>query len=189
MYIERNDYSATKLVKLGESQKARAAGCGKARGIISASGDQCTDPTCDICIKAKPHDDDEVYEAQSFVPIRSTSEPDAKPDEDELGDTKNLANLAQVVFDKFKVSLQDFELLFPALVPAFGLKSKEWSWLRSDSLEDVNWSLTAFDSLQLEKRTKHLVESLVKGHKSKMATAFDDVIPGKGQGLVFLLHG
>ncbi|KAK3334385.1 hypothetical protein B0H65DRAFT_593015 [Neurospora tetraspora] len=36
--------------------------------------------------------------------------------------------------------------------------------------------------------TKDMVEALVKGHKSK-GVVFDDVIAGKGQGLIFLLHG
>jgi len=190
MYIERGDYSATSLVKLGDNQKSQAAGArGKARGIISTSDASCADPTCKTCTKEMPGHVDEVYEAESFVPAKPAADPHVKTKMDKPNDTSNLVNLAQVVVDRFKISLHDFELLFPALVPAFGLKSKGWTWLLSDLLEDVGWSLEAFSSLQLERSTKHLVASLVKGHKSKLATVFDDVIPGKGQGLVFLLHG
>ncbi|CAG9981746.1 unnamed protein product [Clonostachys byssicola] len=189
MYVQRNEDSTTELIKLGDNQKVQAAGArGKARGIISISDERCADPTCKTCMKNMSHGD-EVYEAASFAPVRPTADPDTITNGDKLDDINNLANLAQLVINRFKISLEDFSLLFPALVPAFGLKSKEWLWLCSDSLQDVNWSLTAFDSLQLESRTKDLIECLVKGHMSKLATAFDDVIPGKGQGLVFLLHG
>lgn len=100
----------------------------------------------------------------------------------------DLAGLSEAVGEIFNVSNEHFNLLFPALIPAFGLKKKKWLWVLSDHLQDVAWNMVAFDSLQLEKTTKHLVQALVKGHKAN-STAFDDVVSGKGQGLVFLLHG
>ncbi|KAM5342128.1 hypothetical protein ACJ41O_015159 [Fusarium nematophilum] len=100
----------------------------------------------------------------------------------------DLAGLSEAVQKGFNISKADFNLLFPALVPAFGLKKKEWRWILSDQLQDVAWNMVAFESLQLEAATKHLVQALVKGHKANSA-AFDDVVSGKGQGLVFLLHG
>lgn len=101
---------------------------------------------------------------------------------------ENLLGLSEAVADSFNISEEDFQLLFPALVPGFGLKEKEWRWLLSDELRDVKWNKFAFESLQLEDVTKDLVQALVKGHKAK-STAFDDGMPGKGQGLIFLLHG
>lgn len=188
-YIVRQHYDATDLVKLGDNPMALAAVArGKARGYFDALDHWCNDPTCKRCDKQIPQGD-EMHEADGFVPVKTIADPDAKAIGDKPYDTSNLTNLGQVVVDKFKISSGDFGLLFPALVPAYGLKSKEWSWLCSDSLRDVDWSLKAFESLQLESRTKHLVESLVKGQSSKQGAAFDDVIPGKGQGLVFLLHG
>ncbi|KAI8691924.1 AAA domain-containing protein [Fusarium sp. Ph1] len=100
----------------------------------------------------------------------------------------DLAGLSEAVGEIFNVSKADFNLLFPALVPAFGFNKKEWVWVLSDQLQEVAWNMVAFESLQLEATTKHLVQALVKGHKAN-STAFDDVVPGKGQGLVFLLHG
>ncbi|KAI8719789.1 AAA domain-containing protein [Fusarium sp. LHS14.1] len=114
-------------------------------------------------------------------------------DSQESGDSprsmlNNLTSLSQAVEEVFNVSKTDFSLLFPALVPAFGLKNKKWLWILSDQLQDVTWNMAAFETLQLETETKQLVKALVKGHKAR-STAFDDVVPGKGQGLVFLLHG
>lgn len=99
----------------------------------------------------------------------------------------DLSGLCRVAEDVYHISEDDFQLLFPALIPAFGLKGKKWLWVLSDKLEDIKWNMAAFEALQLEGGTKDLIQALVRGHKSK--AAFDDVIPGKGQGLVFLLHG
>ncbi|KAF1953525.1 AAA family ATPase, partial [Byssothecium circinans] len=94
----------------------------------------------------------------------------------------------EAVIDSFNVSKDQFELLFSALIPAFVLKEKEWLWLLSDELNDVRWNTVAFESLRLEPQTNDLVQALVKGHKIK-SNVFDDVMPGKGLGLIFLLHG
>ncbi|KAK1240247.1 hypothetical protein MKX08_007689 [Trichoderma sp. CBMAI-0020] len=107
----------------------------------------------------------------------------------EVESTKDdLLQLSRDVSEAFHISIEDFELLYPALIPAFWLGEKKWWWLRSDEIQDVEWNANAFEFLRLEKMTKNLVESLVKGHESG-SVSFDDVIEGKGQGLIFLLHG
>ncbi|TFA99724.1 hypothetical protein CCMA1212_008560 [Trichoderma ghanense] len=68
------------------------------------------------------------------------------------------------------------------------LGEKKWMWLRSEELQDVEWNTNAFEFLRLEPLTQGLIESLVKGRESG-SISFDDVIAGKGQGLIFLLHG
>jgi hypothetical protein len=102
----------------------------------------------------------------------------------ELG---TLSGISKAVSEIFNISDTDFRLLFPALVPAF-CQSKKWRWILSDRLHNLSWNRGAFESLRLNKTTKHLVQALVKGHKAR-SIEFEDVIPGKGQGLVFLLHG
>lgn len=57
-----------------------------------------------------------------------------------------------------------------------------------DRLEPVGWSDKAFDSLVLHPKQKSMVLSLVKQHK-KRASLFDDVVIGKGKGLIGLLSG
>ncbi|KAK3899109.1 hypothetical protein C8A05DRAFT_18413 [Staphylotrichum tortipilum] len=104
-------------------------------------------------------------------------------------DATTLEDLAQDAEQVFHISREDFKLLFPAFVPAFGLKSKEWRWVMADGLQDVVWNSRAFHSLQYDQGTKDLVHALVRGHKRGLKTGFDDLIAGKGQGLVFLLHG
>ncbi|EGO57267.1 hypothetical protein NEUTE1DRAFT_41557, partial [Neurospora tetrasperma FGSC 2508] len=122
---------------------------------------------------------------------RSSFEVETAGDEQPKREKANFGTINGVVeaaAKKFKVEKSDVELLFPALVPVFGLKSKSWRWALADKLQDVKWNMTAFRSLQLDQLTKNLIQGLVKGHKDKKVV-FDDIIEGKGQGLIFLLHG
>ncbi|KAK4230058.1 hypothetical protein QBC38DRAFT_507760 [Podospora fimiseda] len=101
----------------------------------------------------------------------------------------DLTELATIAGEVLNISAADFDLLFPAILPAYGLKCKKWWWIQTDTLESVQWNTKAYHALQLDLETKKLVEALVKGHKRSLAMGFDDLITGKGQGLVFLLHG
>ena len=55
-------------------------------------------------------------------------------------------------------------------------------------LRDVNWNDFAFDALVLGEKQKKLIHSLVREHASQ-PDRFDDIISGKGRGLVGLLAG
>jgi SpoVK/Ycf46/Vps4 family AAA+-type ATPase len=55
-------------------------------------------------------------------------------------------------------------------------------------LLDITWNDHAFQELVLDKQTKMLVYSLVKQHSSK-GDGFDDIIAGKGKGLIGLFSG
>lgn len=57
-----------------------------------------------------------------------------------------------------------------------------------DRLDDIVWSDEAFRSLVLGPKQKTLIHSLVKRHSSR-AALFDDVIKGKGKGLIGLFSG
>ena len=56
-----------------------------------------------------------------------------------------------------------------------------------DRIRNVEWNKKAFDNLVIEEDTKHLVKALVSNQiKAEKAT---DLISGKGNGLIILLHG
>ncbi|KAK3400817.1 hypothetical protein B0T20DRAFT_451525 [Sordaria brevicollis] len=110
------------------------------------------------------------------------------PDDKDKPNLSTLKGVAKAAMKYLHISEEEFGLLFPALVPVFGLRDKKWWWVLSDELRDIEWNRKAFHSLQHDQMTKDMVEALVKGHKSK-GVAFDDVIAGKGQGLIFLLYG
>lgn len=56
-----------------------------------------------------------------------------------------------------------------------------------EHLQDVKWNETAFDRLVLKQEKKDLIQALVTNHLSGKPAA--DVIEGKGNALVILLHG
>ncbi|KAK6860766.1 P-loop containing nucleoside triphosphate hydrolase protein [Apiospora arundinis] len=90
------------------------------------------------------------------------------------------------------------KVLLPAGIHGFFLKEKKWIHLRIDRVQAVSWNKTAFDRLVLPKKTKSLVKALVMVRKRKLENASDcsqeqtkqdDIIVGKGNGLIMLLHG
>jgi len=56
-----------------------------------------------------------------------------------------------------------------------------------DQIHSIQWNKKAFDQLVLEERTKKLVKALIEVRIS--AERMEDVIEGKGNGLIMLLHG
>ena len=56
-----------------------------------------------------------------------------------------------------------------------------------DQLHTIQWNKKAFDQLVLDPKTKDLVKALVEVRISE--DRMEDVIGGKGNGLMILLHG
>ncbi|OBT92236.2 hypothetical protein VE01_09997 [Pseudogymnoascus verrucosus] len=71
-------------------------------------------------------------------------------------------------------------------IPGFSLFDKKWCFFAIDFLDDVEFNSDAYKQLLLPKNHKELAHALVKNHGSN---EFDDLIKGKGKGLVFVLHG
>lgn len=73
-------------------------------------------------------------------------------------------------------------------VAGYSLDHKQWGYFRVDLTDEVVFNENAFDSLILDARQKQQIQSLVHihGHENMK---FDDIIQGKGKGLVILLYG
>nr|GAT46318.1 AAA family [Mycena chlorophos] len=86
-------------------------------------------------------------------------------------------------------SLTDEQYLVcsPVLL-GFCFGAKQWGGFAMDRLADVIWSDVAFKSLVLGVKQKKLIHSLVQSHKMHSAK-FDDVVEGKGKGLIGLFSG
>ncbi|KAI9805317.1 MAG: hypothetical protein M1833_005770 [Piccolia ochrophora] len=86
-------------------------------------------------------------------------------------------------------ALSDDELLLcDSRVPSFSLVTKNWLMCYVDFISDISFNTEAFDSLLLPDSQKSIVLSLVKA-KETQGSGFDDLIQGKGKGLIFVLHG
>jgi len=71
----------------------------------------------------------------------------------------------------------------------FSFRHKEWHQYHVNDLEDVNYRKKSFDHLVLNKDYKDILKAMVAHHVYKVETRFKDLVAGKGQGLVILLHG
>ncbi|KJR86917.1 uncharacterized protein SPSK_01434 [Sporothrix schenckii 1099-18] len=90
----------------------------------------------------------------------------------------------------FELTDEDY-LICRRNVVAFLLDQKLWVYYCVISnLREIAWKADPFNSLQLSSDKKRLVHRLVKGFDGgSKADMYDDLIEGKGKGLIFLLHG
>ncbi|KAJ5776578.1 uncharacterized protein N7511_001589 [Penicillium nucicola] len=82
---------------------------------------------------------------------------------------------------------ETFQFLMPPRIVGFNLRRKKWFKLCTDRISDVVWNKEAFKSLALESKSRDLIQALVTNHIEAEYSA--DLIAGKGNGLILLLHG
>ena len=80
-----------------------------------------------------------------------------------------------------------FLLLLPRTINGFNMQNKKWEELEVARISEVSWNKEAFESLVVEPNTKILIKALVMQQLEKEKGT--DLIAGKGQGLIVLLHG
>ncbi|PSR85901.1 P-loop containing nucleoside triphosphate hydrolase protein [Coniella lustricola] len=78
-------------------------------------------------------------------------------------------------------------------VRGYSLTAKRFMELSLDSLSPIEWNSQCFQDLVLDSTTKKTVQALVSTHSQKKSgsseAGFDDIVKGKGLGLVCVLHG
>nr|XP_023907899.1 uncharacterized protein LOC112019614 [Quercus suber]POF16364.1 atpase family aaa domain-containing protein 3b [Quercus suber] len=79
-------------------------------------------------------------------------------------------------------------LLATAMARGFSFEEKKWFDFFIDQLSPPNWDTQCFDQLVLPQTQKQLVRALVTTH-CQQQDSFDDIVKGKGKGLVMVLHG
>ncbi|KAM5375180.1 hypothetical protein ACJA88_007845 [Fusarium oxysporum] len=77
------------------------------------------------------------------------------------------------------------------LIGGYALKNKLWVYFYVEDLEPIVWNDQAYSHLVFDEQQKDLVLSFVENHSlaNGAKTAMEDVIVGKGQGLIMLLSG
>ncbi|KAF2967536.1 hypothetical protein GQX73_g6025 [Xylaria multiplex] len=80
-----------------------------------------------------------------------------------------------------------FVYLMPLTIKGYNLKRKKWLELEVDKIGPVVWNKQAFKNLVMKERTKSLIQALISNQIE--AENSTDLIPGKGNGLIMLLHG
>ncbi|RFU72998.1 proteasome-activating nucleotidase [Trichoderma arundinaceum] len=79
------------------------------------------------------------------------------------------------------------ELVFPSKISGFSIQDKKWKTLLVDYIRPVTWNTVAFDRLVLKPVAKELIQAVVQVHNNKERSA--DLMQGKGNGSLILLHG
>ncbi|EEP81400.1 conserved hypothetical protein [Uncinocarpus reesii 1704] len=88
------------------------------------------------------------------------------------------------------IDFTEEELLIASpVVLGFAFSEKLWLEFTVSGIREIEWNSGAFDSLVLPGNQKSIVKALVESHTFHAAENIDDVIQGKGKGLVAVLHG
>lgn len=88
-------------------------------------------------------------------------------------------------------------VVMPSAVHGFYLTEKQWICIDVDGIHDIKWNKTAYDRLVIPDESKVLIQALVTVRKSQKGVKHGlgvagkrvDIIAGKGNGLIMLLHG
>jgi hypothetical protein len=116
-----------------------------------------------------------------------------KSDESDTDSSYSHLSAEQTSTDPAKKTFQTLSeaqhILCAALVRGYSLKLKKWLKFKIDSVNPINWSGNAFDSLVLPPSQKELVLALTQTQVTSSSSNFDDVIHGKGRGMILLLTG
>ena len=80
-------------------------------------------------------------------------------------------------------------LIASPVVLGFAFSEKLWLEFTVSGINEIDWNEGAFDSLVLPDNQKSIVKALVESHTFQASRNIDDVIQGKGRGLVAVLHG
>jgi AAA+ superfamily predicted ATPase len=83
---------------------------------------------------------------------------------------------------------EDQLLLCSPIVRGYSLKNKRWMEFFVDNIEEIEFNDQAFDSLVLQEDHKELILAFAQS-QVKYKHAFDDIISGKGRGIIMLLSG
>ncbi|KAI1214775.1 uncharacterized protein F4807DRAFT_8417 [Annulohypoxylon truncatum] len=82
-------------------------------------------------------------------------------------------------------------LITNARVRGFAWSSKTFVEFFIENLSSIKWDETCFDQLVLNPTTKKTVQAMVTTHsrRGQDGPGIDDIVEGKGKGLVMVLHG
>ncbi|KAK1750508.1 AAA family ATPase [Echria macrotheca] len=80
-------------------------------------------------------------------------------------------------------------LMASPIVRGFSFTEKKFLDFFVDKLRPIEWNTRCFEQLVLPDQQKELVQALVAEHTQRAASGFDDIVKGKGRGLILVLHG
>lgn len=82
---------------------------------------------------------------------------------------------------------EEQKMICTPLLRGYALKAKEWLNFFVNAVQDITFNERAFDSLVLPSNQKELILGFTESQRQNQG--FDDVIEGKGKGIIILLCG
>ena len=136
-------------------------------------------------------DDDEPRQKTKVIVDEKGNVQVVKVDLDSNGDEVVPEKLDELAGDgQRERTFSDEELLVASpVVLGFAFGEKLWLEFTVSGIKEIEWNEGAFSSLVLPENQKSIVKALVESHTFHAAQNIDDVIQGKGRGLVAVLHG
>ncbi|KAH6612953.1 hypothetical protein B0J18DRAFT_470298 [Chaetomium sp. MPI-SDFR-AT-0129] len=131
-------------------------------------------------VRAKGDDAPQQDDDEEGKEKESTTKPQKEGEEDDEED-KDAKEVPDFTEEEY--------LIASPVVLGFAFAEKLWLEFTVSGVKEIQWNETAYESLVLEPKTKDIVKALVESHKYHAAESIDDVIQGKGKGLVAVLHG
>ncbi|KAK2000984.1 ATPase [Colletotrichum falcatum] len=119
----------------------------------------------------------------------------AGPGKKETGGGRHLGAEEQRRNKEEMLARGDDLVFMSPLIEGFALKNKAWLAFYVEDIAPIAWNDTAYDHLVYDEQQKDLVLSFVENHGRASGggggggAVEDDVIAGKGQGLIVLLSG
>ncbi|KAF7595269.1 hypothetical protein BBP40_006769 [Aspergillus hancockii] len=165
--------------------------------FIDDSDDAGSDGGCCCDMSESDSDQPYVHRRDSDVPrvrYKVIQDKEGRPHVVEVELDENGNEIQKERMDEVEdPSERDFteeELLIASPVAlGFAFSEKLWLEFSISGISDIDWNEDAFDSLVLPGNQKSIVKALVESHTFCAAQNIDDVIQGKGKGLVAVLHG
>ncbi|KAF2760114.1 ATPase [Pseudovirgaria hyperparasitica] len=74
-------------------------------------------------------------------------------------------------------------------VRGYSLKTKSWLDFYVENVSDIEWNDKAFESLVLPEDQKEMILACTEAQVDNKGDGFDDVVKGKGEGLIMLASG
>ncbi|OJJ41872.1 hypothetical protein ASPWEDRAFT_48338 [Aspergillus wentii DTO 134E9] len=164
--------------------------------LLGGSDDDASDDGCG-CALGSDSDQDSNHRRDSDTPqhmYKVIQDKEGKPHvvEVELDENGNEIQKEKMddVQDPSDREFSEEELLIASpVVLGFAFSEKLWLEFSISGVSEIDWNEKAFDSLVLPDNQKSIVKALVESHTFRAAQNIDDVIQGKGKGLVAVLHG
>ncbi|MCJ1314381.1 hypothetical protein MMC25_008063 [Agyrium rufum] len=83
---------------------------------------------------------------------------------------------------------RDQQLLCTPWLKGYSLKNKKWMIFSITEISEISWNAHAFSSLVIPAEHKELILALTESQRANKQV-FDDIIQGKGMGMIMLLSG